>query len=226
MTNKNAGRNFSAYVGRNFSCATKAMFRVVAAAIALAAPSSAMAQDAPAQVNQGGPMTVEVVMQRYVVAPEIRVVKVSSLDRTTGVLVGGHGGLLLGSRLLVGGGLYTLANGSRGEGLTYGGGVVGWQWWNGHMFSSTIRGLVGMGQGTTSQSLTLTDREGRSFTEGRRLSSDFFVAEPQADLLVRLTRHLQLDVGAGYRATSAEHGVNDRFSGATGSLALRIGPVN
>ena len=99
--------------------------RAVAAAIALAAPSMAMAQDASqAQVNQGGPMTVEAVTQRYAVAPEV---KASSFDGTTGVLIGGHGGVLVGSRFLVGGGLYTLVNGSRGRGLTYGGGVVGWQ---------------------------------------------------------------------------------------------------
>jgi hypothetical protein len=199
--------------------------RVVAAAMALAAPSIAMAQDASAPANQGGPMKVEVVTQRYAVAPEIKVVKVSSLGNTTSVLVGGHGGLLFG-RLLVGGGLYTLVNGSRGQGLTYGGGVVGWQWWNGHALSGSIRGLVGVGQGTAIQNLTVNDREGRSFTEAGRFSSNFFVAEPQADLLVRLTKHLHLDIGAGYRATSAERGLNNNFSGATGSLALRIGPAN
>jgi hypothetical protein len=198
----------------------------VAAAIALAAPSIAMAQDASTQANQGGPMTVEVVTEHYVVAPEIKVVKVSSLGNTTSVLVGGYGGLLLGSRWLVGGGIYTLANGSRGQGLTYGGGVVGWQWWNGHTFSSSIRGLVGAGQGTSIQNLTVNDRDGRTFTEAGRFSSNFFVAEPQADLLVRLTKHLHLDIGAGYRATTAERGLTNKFSGATGSLALRIGPAN
>jgi hypothetical protein len=199
------------------------VLRVMAAAMVLAAPSIAKAQDASqAQSNQGGPMTVELVTERYAIAPEV---KVSNVDGATKALVGGHGGVLIGTRFLVGGGLYTMANGSRGQGLTYGGGVVGWQWWNGTMLAGNIRGLVGVGQGKGAQQLTLTDRLGRSFDQTRYQSTDFFVAEPQADLLIRLTRHLHLDVGAGYRLTNADRGLSDRFNGATGSLALRIGPA-
>ena len=196
--------------------------RVGAAVIALSAPSIAMAQDSPAQ-NQSGPMTVELVTERYAIAPEV---KAGNVDGVTGVLVGGHGGMFIGSRLLVGGGLYTLVNGSRGRGLTYGGGMVGWQWWNGRTFAGDIRGLVGVGQGTTTQSVTLTDRQGHTLSQARFLSTDFFVAEPQADLLVRLTKHLHLQLGAGYRLTAADRGLTDHFNGATGSLALRIGPAN
>jgi hypothetical protein len=197
--------------------------RVLAAAVLLTAPSLARAQDASqTPSNQGGPMTVELVTERYAIAPEV---KFSNVDGTAKALVGGHGGILIGSRLLVGGGLYTMANGSRGQGLTYGGGVVGWQWWNGTILAGNIRGLVGLGQGTTSQQLTLTDRLGRSVNQTRFQSANFFVGEPQADLLIRLTKHLHLDVGAGYRLTHADRGLSDRFNGATGSLALRIGPA-
>jgi hypothetical protein len=197
------------------------VWRVMAAAITLAAPSIAAAQDSsPSAAGQGGPMAVEQVSGHYAIAPEV---KASKFDGKTGVFAGGHGGVLIGNSLLVGGGLYTLTNGSRGRGMTYGGGVVGWQWWNGGFIGGNIRGLVGVGQGTTTENLTFTDREGRTFREGRFLSSDFFVAEPQADLVVRLTKHLHLDFGAGYRLTSAPRGESDRFRGASGSLALRIG---
>jgi hypothetical protein len=207
------------------------VLRVVATAITLAAPSIAVAQDSsPAAASQGGPMVVEQVAQRYVISPEM---KASKFDGTTGLLVGGHGGLLVGNNFLVGAGIYTLANGERGRGMTYGGGVVGWQWWKGGLLSGDIRALVGVGQGTTAQTLIFPDRMGQRFPEGRFVSSaeerfvstDFFVAEPQADLLVRLTKHLHLALGAGYRLTSAGRGENDRFSGASGSLALRIGPA-
>jgi hypothetical protein len=163
---------------------------------------------------------VEQVVQHYAIAPEL---KVSNVDGTTGVFAGGHGGVLIGNGFLIGAGLYTLTNGSDGRGMTYGGGMAGWQWWNGGMFSGNVRGLVGAGSGTVTQDVTLIDRAGRRFERTRLLSSGFFVAEPQADLLVRLTKHLHLDVGAGYRFSNAGHGNNDRFSGASGSLALRIG---
>jgi hypothetical protein len=196
------------------------VLRVVAAAIALAAPSIAFAQDSSPAVSQGGPMVVEQVTERYAIAPEV---KASQFDGTTGVLLGGHGGVLVGSKLLVGAGLYTLVNGARNSGMTYGGGVVGWQLWNGKTLSGDVRGLVGLGQGTASDLVTLTDRQGRKISGTRFFSSDFFVAEPQADVLVRLTRHLQLAVGGGYRFTSADRAQSDRFSGATGGVSLRIG---
>ena len=58
------------------------VLRVVAGAIALAAPSIAAAQDStPAVPNQGGPMIVEQVTQRYAIAPEV---KASKFDGITG----------------------------------------------------------------------------------------------------------------------------------------------
>jgi len=195
------------------------MLRLFAATAVLAAPSVARAQTA---VNQGGPMTVEAVTERYAIAPEV---KASSFDGATRALVGGHGGVVVGSRLLIGAGFYTMVNGSHGQGLTYGGGVVGWDWWNSRTLTGSIRGLVGFGDGTATQNLTLTDHLGRSFNQARFVSSGFFVTEPQADLLVRLTKHLHLDVGAGYRFTNADHSLSDRFNGATGNVALRIGPA-
>jgi hypothetical protein len=197
------------------------VLRVMAMAITLAVPAMAAAQDSsPATASQGGPMIVEQVTSHYAIAPEV---KASKFDGTTGVFIGGHGGMLLGNTFLVGAGIYTLANGERGRGMTYGGGVVGWQWWDGGLFKGDVRALVGAGSGTATQALTFTDRAGRTFRESRFLSSDFFVTEPQADLLVRLTKHLHLAVGAGYRLTNISRGESDRFNGASGSLALRIG---
>jgi hypothetical protein len=85
-----------------------------------------------------------------------------------------------------------------------------------------------MGRGTTTETVTLTTRDRRGVIETPRdatrwVSNDLFVAEPQVDLLVGLTKHLALDVGGGYRFASAERVGGDRFSGASGSIALRIG---
>ena len=54
----------------------------------------------------------------------------------------------------------------------------------------------------------------------------FFVFEPQADALVRLTRLLRLDVGVGYRLIDGVDHVDQRLRGASGSVALQIGGVS
>jgi hypothetical protein len=87
---------------------------------------------------------------------------------------------------------------------------------------------VGIGRGTTNETITLTARDRRGVIEATREASrwttnDLFVAEPQVDVLVGLTKHLHLDIGGGYRFATAERIDRDRFSGASGSIALRIG---
>jgi len=46
----------------------------------------------------------------------------------------------------------------------------------------------------------------------------FFVAEPEAQVVFRFGSTVRLQVGAGYRATSA-----DGLSGASGSIGVQIG---
>src|SRR5207245_11502630 len=54
----------------------------------------------------------------------------------------------------------------------------------------------------------------------------FFVLEPQANALVRLTRLMRLDVGVGYRLIDGADGVDRRLRGVSGSVALQIGGVS
>jgi hypothetical protein len=199
----------------------------IAAIIGLAAaPTVASAQTTPpSTVNQGGPMAIEAVEGNYAIAPEF---KVSKFDGTTAQLVGAHAGVFVTKSILIGGGLYTMTNGSDHRGLTYGGAVIGWQPWSSSRVGLNFRGLVGIGRGTTTETVTLTTRDRRGVIEGTReatrwTANDLFVAEPQIDLLFGLTKRLHLDVGGGYRFASAERVDSNRFSGASGSIALRIG---
>ncbi len=186
-----------------------------------AAVASAQSTTTPA--NQGGPMVVEQVEHRAAIVPEY---KVSKFDGSTAQLIGAHAGALVGT-VLIGGGLYTLTNGARGQGLTYGGAVIGWQPWSASRVGLNLRTLIGMGSGTTSDEVSVTTRDGRQLLRAtRRISTDMFVAEPQIDLLVRLTRHLHVGLGGGYRFTNASKADNDRFKGVSGSVTLRIGTGN
>jgi hypothetical protein len=196
------------------------LLRICAAVCFSVVPVIAAAQTPDASAsNQGGPMIVEQVESRAAIVPEY---KVSKLDGSTAQLLGGHAGVFVGP-VLVGGGLYTLVDGARGQGLTYGGAMIGWQPWTGGRFGLNLRTLVGMGSGTTSDSIPLTTRDGRQVLRTtRRLWDDFFVTEPQVDMLVRLSHHLQLGVGGGYRLTNTSRTDSHRFRGATGSLTLQI----
>ena len=201
---------------------------MIVAAAALAAPAVAAAQSSPPTgANQGGPMIVEQIQQHFAFAPEY---KVSKFGDTTAQLLGAHAGVFVAKSILIGGGLYTMVNGDDGRGLTYGGAVVGWEPWSAGKFGVDVRGLIGFGRGTTTDTVTLTTpvRDRRGVVLGTRqgtrwLTSDLFIAEPQVDLLFGLTKHFQLSIGGGYRFTNAEHVDNDRFAGASGSVALRIG---
>jgi hypothetical protein len=52
---------------------------------------------------------------------------------------------------------------------------------------------------------------------------EFFVAEPELDARVRLTKNVWLTGGVGYRLVTADRRDDDRLRGATASVSLQIG---
>ncbi len=56
-----------------------------------------------------------------------------------------------------------------------------------------------------------------------RVRQEFFVAEPEATVLVALTKHLRLTGGVGYRLIGGARNMRKDLQGATGSVALQIG---
>ena len=213
---------------------------------ALAIPASARAQELAsasdeniAQVPQTqGPMTLERVHSGWAITPDYRI---TDFDHTTSQLLGAYGGWVYDSTILIGAGGYWTTNAPNNRDLQYGGAVV--EWLNGadRAFGFSIRGLVGWGTsrlpGTVSRIVEPAPRFDRN---GRRLPSvtpptttivpvvfhdDFFVFEPQASALIRVTRLMRINAGVGYRLTDGAHGLDDRIHGVSGSIALQIGGV-
>jgi hypothetical protein len=108
----------------------------------------------------------------------------------------------------------------------------------------SVRGLVGGGESTLGQSVTETIRlpalrgiDGRfpdgppaaptfttqTITNTIRIHQAFFIAEPEADAVIRLTKSLRLTLGAGYRLIAAEHGNESRLRGPVGTIGLQLG---
>ncbi len=210
------------------------------AALLLAAvlmPAVVSAQNVPGQ----GPLTVERIDNPFVVAPDY---KVTDLDGEFGQLAGAYVGRSIEEALFIGGAGYWLVNGSDGDTLAYGGVLTGWSVPLGSRIRFGARGLVGVGRATLGTELDVIrgfdvrgrGRDARGLTRfgsvGRggtqaspirvRARDDFFVVEPQADVLTRINDHIGLHWAAGYRLTALTDVLDDRIDGVTGSLGLQL----
>jgi hypothetical protein len=207
------------------------------AVIACLVPLSAAAQPAGQTTPRTqGPMTVEPIHSGFLVAPDV---KVTEVDRKTSELVGGYAGWLTDDRVFIGGGGYWLANGNRNDReMAYGGVVVHWLVWNSGRVGLGAKGLLGGGEATLADTVTITPRvpefrtqDGRgpatapALVQRVRVRDGFLLAEPEAQLSLKLMKQLRLAIGAGYRFTGTDrHSFGSRrLDGATGSLALQIG---
>ena len=213
------------------------MKRAFAAALMFGVlPIAASAQTPPAAAPASqGPMIVERIHSGFLVAPDV---KVTEVDKKTSELVGGYAGWVTDQTFFIGGAGYWLANQSHDREMAYGGLVVQWMMHANRRFGLSAKGLVGAGRATLSSPLSdILVRGGNSrrrIDQGDlrrapitntnvRFREDFLVAEPEVDALVRLTKHLRLTVGAGYRFTGGEGRDDTRLRGPVGSLGLQIG---
>jgi hypothetical protein len=167
----------------------------------------------------------------FVVAPAFRV---SELNHRTATFVGAYGGYVFAAHLLVGAGGYWQIDSTNGVRLAYGGPVAEWRVFPDRTIGFNLHGLVGAGQLYVDHDYYRfgpadVRYDGRSDNRsdprpGTRLALPyyyddiFFVAEPEAQVVVRLGTSIRVLGGVGYRATSA-HGLN----GATGSVSVQFG---
>lgn len=212
------------------------MTRELSAALVLClAPIAAAAQtvgaatpDLTATQTSQGPMIVERVHNGFLVAPDF---KITQVDKKSSGLAGGYAGFVVDAAFFIGGGAYARVTNTRDREMVYGGLVLQWFGRTGERFGFSAKTLLGGGTSESSSTVQVLDR-GRVTSQRLRLRQDFFVAEPEVDARVRLTKHLRLTVGAGYRFTgSGWRGHRDFFdgpgrtglNGAVGSVGLHIG---
>jgi hypothetical protein len=188
-------------------------------------------------------MTIERLHSGFLAAPDVKVTRV---DGRTSELVGGYAGWLMDDTILIGGGGYWLASGSRDREMGYGGLVVQWIANSKSRVGYGLKGLVGGGEARLTDTVLLYvprpfDVDVRNVTAGRvdpaqlirnvtliprttdvRVREGFFVAEPEANVFARLTDHLRLAGGVGYRFIGSEDRDGRRLRGATGTVSLQI----
>jgi len=199
--------------------------------IAASAQTGGAALDVTAaeQASQG-PMIVERVHDGFLVAPDF---KFTEVDRKSSGLAGGYAGFVLDEHIFIGGGGYVLATQRHGSDMAYGGLVLQWLGGGNDTFGFSAKTLLGGGRADSSGTVQVLDR-GRLISEPFRARRNFLVAEPELDALIRITDHLRLAIGAGYRFTGSDWGrrgdsfdvPGGRLNGAVGSIALHIGGGN
>lgn len=135
------------------------------------------------------------------------VYKISPTGKTWGHFVGGRGGFILNDIFIIGGGGYGLVHPDKREKLSgetytgtepyihmgYGGGLLELHFSPKSLFHISAGVLLGAGGITfdTKSEDTDNDRE--------RHGDTFFVAEPEINLFVNVTRFLRIGIGASYR---------------------------
>lgn len=213
------------------------------------APAVAWGQETPAAAATGsqGHMVVERVENGFLIAPDARFTEV---DGKFGYLMGVYGGWMMERTLLIGAGGSWLTNGSGGREMGYGGAVVEWMVHGDQRFAWSARALIGGGSATLSASVVVPvlpyplpgmepfphrgSRDGypvvwpvppggASRTVVVRVHDDFFVAEPQLNVGIKVNRWLHVSAGGGYRIVAGAHGLDDRLHGFSGSLSLQFG---
>ncbi len=186
-------------------------------------PGRAEAPAGPPPGPSSGPISqVPSAGDGFVFAPDF---KITEIAHETSGLVGAYGGYVFGGQFLIGAGAYVQANTSNGSRLIYGGPVVEWRMFPDSTIGLTLHGLVGGGSFYNDYGYGMGHVDPRTIHNDPRYGypygfhdETFFLAEPEAQIVIRFGASARLQAGAGYRATSA-HGLN----GASGSISVQFG---
>jgi hypothetical protein len=198
----------------------------ILAGLILAIGHNALAQPTAGTPTQG-PLVLSPIQSAIVFSPDV---KVTTVNDKTSTLVGGYAGKLIEQRVLIGGGVYVLADPRDDAHLVYGGLVAGWRLYGSGRLNANALVLAGPGQATLFASFSPSPdpRQGRRLeantVAGRRFDvrSDFVVAEPQLNVQIGVTTAIHFNLGASYRFTSAPDYFNDRLRGASGSVGIQF----
>ncbi|MEY4094487.1 MAG: hypothetical protein RLZZ53_1686 [Acidobacteriota bacterium] len=207
-----------------------------------------LAVDASAQGSPASPvppaspsshLVVEQIQSGWLFSPDVRA---TDLNGTTEALAGGYIGRITDRSWVIGVGGYTLTNPDDDRKLWYGGPVFEWLIRADRKIGFGVRALVGAGSGTLALPLS-------NFANGRAINvrdtrrdinvrtppritntaatvavqDDFYVAEPQVNMMWNLTQGQRIVFGVGYRAIGSAPLLGDDLKGVSGSISYQLG---
>lgn len=195
------------------------------------------AQSAPVAPQAPAKLLVEKIENGWVITPDVRG---ADLDGRAATLAGGYAGRITDRTLVFGAGGYWLTNRDDDFKMAYGGAVVEWLARSDRKIGFGVRTLVGGGSATLPRTLgdivridagrrgrddRLARFGGRTVDAGARVAvrDDFFVVEPQVNVLWNLTQRHRISFGVGYRAIGAAALLGEQLRGVSGSVGLQVG---
>ena len=184
----------------------------------------------------------------FVLAPDF---KFTEINGDFANFAGAYGGWLINKKLLLGGGGYTLTNGADDTKMTYGGFVLEYFIQPNRLVNFSIKGLVGGGKATLPGlfrdrpfpvPLELEETFIRFGPGGQRgsgpgtpfifppfpipglekIEESFFIAEPEANVVLNVTDTIRIGFGGGYRLIGGAGRINDRLDGWTANANLKL----
>ena len=172
-----------------------------------------------------------------VLSPDARV---ADLDGETAALAGGYLGHITDRSWVIGAGGYFLTNRDEDFKMAYGGPVFEWLIRADRKIGFGVRTLVGAGTATLPRlvsdfidprrlQVTRSSRNQRSGIQLTNLEAtvavhdDFFVAEPQVNVMWNVSAGQRLVFGLGYRAVGNAPLLGEQLNGVSGSVSYQIG---
>ena len=144
------------------------------------------------------------VVHGFYLSPDV---KFSEVDDRFANFVGLHGGWIFNRRFMVGFGGHGLTNQPNRVTMGYGGFVLEYFAFPEKLWHFSVRGLIGGGSADWHRC---------------RCNRAFFVAEPEINLMLNVTKRFHLGFGTGYRYIRNAESRGDDLSGLTGNLTFRI----
>jgi hypothetical protein len=169
-----------------------------------------------------------------VFAPDV---KFTEVNHEFATLVGAYGGYVFGGQVMFGGGGYWQANSSNGAHIAYGGPVVEWRALRGRTIGLNLHALVGGGtvysdyygyyghdhgnyvdpRGHGGNVVVVPPGYGYGYPYNDYYDG-FFVADPEAQLVIHFGSSVRVQGSVGYRATSSSS-----LNGVTGGISVQVG---
>jgi hypothetical protein len=167
-----------------------------------------------------------------VFAPDV---KFTEVNHEFATLVGAYAGYVFGGEVMFGGGGYWQANATNGLHIAYGGPVVEWRALRGRIIGLNLHALVGGGtvysdyhDGYYGDGVYVDPRgrngrvvvvpPGYAYGSPYHYYDAFFIADPEAQLVIHFGSSVRLQGSVGYRATSTSS-----LNGVTGGISVQIG---
>jgi len=196
-------------------------------------PRSDLATTTPSEQSQG-PLVVTPISRRVVFTPDV---KVTTVNGRTSTFVGGSAGIEIDDRFFIGGAAYGMVAPLDTATMFYGGLLTGYRLVGDDNVAITVRGLIGFGQANVYASFDGGGGGPYPVPHGRYgpaygyypygygypyVWNGFFVAEPEVNASVSITRAARLTAGASYRATAGFYGPESQISGFAGTFGIQF----